>query len=101
MFKIAGEDAVDSGGVTREVISKTFQAIAQELPLLMAYYEETKDNTTSLRLKASGLVHAMGCMQCGFYDPIAYEQIMQLKHDPTHPYIIGSNILGLAKVSNK
>jgi len=90
VFKISGEDAVDSGGVTREVISKNFQAIAQELPLLMAYYEETKDNTTSLRLKASGLVHAMGGMQCGFYDPIAYEQNNETQtrsHAPLHHWI--------------
>jgi hypothetical protein len=66
IFSIDGEPAIDSGGVTNEVVSLALNSTAAELDMLMNFYENLQKSETSWRLQAAGLICAIGGIQFGF-----------------------------------
>jgi hypothetical protein len=100
VFSIVEEPAIDSGGVTKEVVSSALESTCFELKTLMQYYNGSPDQETIVRLKAAGLVCSMAVVQCGFFEPTILEWARKLKGQNTHPFIIGMNLLDFADVIN-
>ena len=46
IFSIDGEPAIDSGGVTNEVVSLALNSSSVELDTLMSYYENSQESET-------------------------------------------------------